>query len=56
MRMYASCRVKRKSLYRKSELQMFLLNSGSNIGEPKWYTNMASLYKALQKSEKHFGK
>ena len=35
---------------------MFLFFSGSNIGGPKWYTNMASLYKALQKSEKHFGK
>ena len=76
MRTYASSRVKRKSFYRKSELQgpvarsmvsvnqrlipwqriglvkanhalsnsaqMFLLISGSHIGAPKRYTNMAS--------------
>ena len=34
--------VKRKIFYRKSELQVFLLISGSHIGAPKWYTNMAS--------------
>ena len=32
---YASSRVKRKSFYRKSELQMFLLISGGHIGAPK---------------------
>ena len=31
MRMYASSRVKRKSFYRKSELEMFLLISGGHI-------------------------
>ena len=35
MRTYASPRVKRKSYYRKSELQMFLLISGGHIGAPK---------------------
>ena len=35
MRTYASSRVKRKSFYRKSELQMFLLISGGHIGAPK---------------------
>ena len=32
MRTYASSRMKRKSFYRKSELQMFLLSSGGHIG------------------------
>ena len=36
MRTYASSRVKRKS-YRKSEVQMFLLISGGDIGGPKRY-------------------
>ena len=45
MRTYASSLVKRKSFYRKSELQMFLLISGSHIGGPKWSTNMASPFK-----------
>ena len=31
---YASSRVKRKSFYRKSELQIFLLISGGHIGAP----------------------
>ena len=49
MRTYASSRVKRKSFYRKSELQMFLLISGGHTGAPKWYTNLqVSPYKALQ--------
>ena len=39
MRTYASSRVKRKSFYRKSELQMFLLISSDNIGGPKLSTN-----------------
>ena len=56
MRTYASSRVKRKSFYRKSELQMFLLISGGHIGAPKRYTNMASPYKALQRCVKRFGK
>ena len=47
MRTYASSRVKRKSFYRRSELQMFLLISGGHIGAPKMYTSMASQYKAL---------
>ena len=56
MRTYASSRVKRKSFYRKSELQMFLLIFGGHIGAPKLCTNMASPYKALQRSMKRFGK
>ena len=56
MCMYASSRVKRKSFYRKSDLQMFLLISGGHIGGPKRYTNMASPYKALQRCVKRFGK
>ena len=56
MRTYASSQVKRKSFYRKSELQMFLLISGSHIGAPKRYTNMASPYKDLQRCVKRFGK
>ena len=32
MRMYATSRAKRKSFYRKSELQMFLLISSGRIG------------------------
>ena len=35
MRTYASSRVKRKSFYRKSELQMFLLISGDHIHRAK---------------------
>ena len=35
MRTYTSSRVKRKSFYRKSELQRFLLISGGHIGAPK---------------------
>ena len=46
MRTYASSRVNRKSFYRKSELQMFLLISGGHIGGPKRSTNMVSPYKA----------
>ena len=42
MRAYASSRVKRKSFYRKSKRQMFLLISGGHIGVPKRCTNMAS--------------
>ena len=34
MRTYANSRVKRKSFYRKSELQMFLLISGGHNGGP----------------------
>ena len=45
MRTYASFRAKRKSFYRKSELQVFLLISGGHIGAPKRCTNMASPYK-----------
>ena len=56
MRTYASSGVKRKSFYRKSELQMFLLISGSHIGALKQCTNMASPYKALQRYVKRFGK
>ena len=47
MRTYASSGVKRKSFFRKSELQMFLFISGGHIGAPKMYTSMASPYKAL---------
>ena len=48
MHTYASSQVKRNSLYRKSELRMFLLICGGHIGAPKWYTNMASPYNVLQ--------
>ena len=51
MRTYASSRLKRKSFYRKSELQMFLLISGGHIGAPKLYTNMTPL-----RCVKRFGK
>ena len=54
MRKYASSRVKRKSFYGKSELQRFLLISGGHTGAPKWYTNMASPYKALQRWRETF--
>ena len=47
MRTYASSRVKRKSFYRKSELQMLLLISGGHIGGQK-LSNMGSPYKALK--------
>ena len=40
MRTYASSRVKRKSFYRKNELQMFLLISGGHIGGQFLSTNM----------------
>ena len=56
MRTYASYRVKKKSFYRTSELQMFLLISGSHIGAPKRCTNMVSPYKALERCVKRFGK
>ena len=44
--MYASSRVKRKNYYRKSELQMFLLISGSHIGVPIWCLH-TKLYKGV---------
>ena len=56
MRTYASSRMKRRTLYRKSELQLFLLISGGHIGGQFPSTNMASLYKALQRCVKCFGK
>ena len=56
MRTYTSSRVKRRSSYTESELQMFLLISDGHIGAPKRYTNMASPYKALQRCVKRFGK
>ena len=56
MHTYASSREKRKSFFRKSDLQMFLLISGGNIGTPKRYNNMVSPYKALQRCIKRFGK
>ena len=51
---YATFPVKRKSCYRKSELRMFLRISGSRIGAPTQYINMASPYKALQKVHETF--
>ena len=48
MRTYAGSRVKRKSFYRKSELQMLLLISGGHIGGKFLSTNMGYPYKALQ--------
>ena len=50
---YASSRVKRKSFYRKSEIEMFLLISDGHIGgAPIWRLR----YKALQSCVKRFGK
>ena len=47
MRTYAKSCVRRKSFYRKSELQMLMLSlfSGGHICVSKLYTNMASPYK-----------
>ena len=42
MRTYASTLLKKKSFYRKSGLQMFLLISGGHIGGQFMSTNMAS--------------
>ena len=56
MRTYASSRVKRKNFYGKSELQMFLLISGSHNGGQFLSTKGASPYKALQRCVKCFGK
>ena len=56
MSTYVSSRVKRKSFYRKSELQMFLLISGGILVHKNGCTNMASPYKALQRCVKRFGK
>ena len=44
MRTYSSSWVERKSFYRKSELQMFLLISGGHIGAPIWRLH-TKLYK-----------
>ena len=55
MRKYASSRVKRRSFYRKSDLQMFQLISGGHIGGQFLSTSMASPYKALQRCVKCFG-
>ena len=49
MRTYASSPVKRKSSYRKSELQMFFLISSGHTGPSKLYTNMASGHTKLYK-------
>ena len=51
LRTYASSRVKRKSFYRKSELQILLLVSGGHIGAPQRYANMASPF-SIQSSTK----
>ena len=51
MRTYASSRVKRKSFYRKSELQMFLLISGGH----NWWTVLVSVHQygvSIQSSTK----
>ena len=54
---YASFQVKRKSFYRKSELQMCLLIPVATfICVPKLYTNVASPYKALQWCMTRFSK
>ena len=54
MRKYASFREKRKSFYRKIELQMLLLISGGHIGAPKRYTNMAFPYSISTKYKHRF--
>ena len=41
---YASSRVKRKSFYRKIELQIFWLISGGHVSTPKRYTKVVSPY------------
>ena len=55
MRTYASSRVKRKSFYKKSELQMFLLISGGHTGGQFLSTNMASPYIFRQITKKPVG-
>ena len=49
MRTYASSRVKRKSFYRKSELQMFLLISGGHIGAANYGKPIWRLHTKLYK-------
>ena len=56
MRTYASSRVKRRSFYGKSVLQIFLLIFGGHICAPKRCTNLAFPYKVLQRCVKRFGK
>ena len=55
IRTYARSRVKRKSFFRKSELQMFLLISGGHVGAPKRYTNIWRLH-TLEKVRETFQK
>ena len=54
--LHASSRGKRKSFYRKSELQMFLLFSCGHVAGQFLSTNIASPYKAVQRFVKCFGK
>ena len=51
MRTYASSRDKRKSFYSKSDLQMFLLISGGNIGTPKRYQDGVSIQSSAKGAE-----
>ena len=57
---YASSRVKRKSFYRKRELQMFLLFSGGHIGRPKRYVCCVTVkwlpVKVSPRSQRSYGK
>ena len=48
MRTYASSWVKRKSFYKKSELQMFLLISGSQNGAPIYGVSVQSSTKVSE--------
>ena len=48
---YASSRVKRKSFYRKSELQIFLLISGGHIGAPKLHQYGVSIQNSTKERE-----
>ena len=50
MRTYASPRVKRKTFYRKSELQIFLLISGGHIGGQYLYDHQYGV--SIQSSTK----
>ena len=53
MRTYASSWEKRKSFYRKSELQMFLLSSGGHIGAPKRYKGARNVWANISETVGH---
>ena len=53
MRTYASSWEKRKSFYRKSELQMFLLSSGGHIGASKRYKGARNVWANISETVGH---